>query len=100
MMLLHVFRLGDAQLTSVYVLSEAKTGVVMFAKPDVFSVAVWFAPPFIVYVTIAPGVPLKLTMAVFPLQTEAVPVMDAFGKGTMESATGVRGLAIQFVAKL
>lgn len=100
MALLHVLKLGDAQLTSVYVLSEVKTAVVMLARPEPFSVAVWFAPPFTVYVTIAPGVPLKLTVAVFPLQTDGVPEMVALGKGTIESATGVRGLAMQFVARL
>jgi hypothetical protein len=42
---------------------------------------VWFGPPFSVYVTIAFGVPVKVTVAEVPGQMVVVPEIVAVGKG-------------------
>ena len=40
----------------------------MLAVPDAFSTMVWLAPPLILYVTVAFGVPVKVTVALCPEQ--------------------------------
>ena len=44
------------------------------AVPDAFSVIVWFAPPLMLYVTVAFGVPVKVKDPEVLKQTEAVVV--------------------------
>jgi hypothetical protein len=47
------------------------------AVPEPLRVMVWLAPPLMVYVTIAPGVPVKEMLVEDPLQIEAVPFIEA-----------------------
>ena len=46
-----------------------------------------FAPPLILYVTVALGVPLKVMLVVAPEQTVVVPEIVAVGKGVTVTAT-------------
>ena len=48
--------------------------------PAALSAAVWFTPPFILYVTIALGVPLKIILVEVPLQIATVPLIVAVGR--------------------
>lgn len=51
------------------------------AVPDPLRVMVWFAPPLMLYVTTAFGVPVKVTVAVCPSQIVTSADSDAVGSG-------------------
>ena len=70
----------------VAILTKAKVVVdvyvlVTLAVPEAFKVIVWLAPPLTVYVTIALGVPVKVTVALSPEQIVTFEAIVTTGKG-------------------
>jgi hypothetical protein len=70
---------GYCTLTKLYV---ALLDTVMVAVPEPFSVIVWLGPPFILYVTIAFGVPVNVTVSELPTHTVPPPESVAVGVGS------------------
>lgn len=77
---LHPF---NATFASWYVVFEVSEGV-RTAFPEEFKIIVWFAPPLMVYVTVAPAVPVKLMVADWFEQIAAGALIEAVGTGTTE----------------
>jgi hypothetical protein len=70
----------DETLTSVKIVVDVYV-LVNVAIPALFKTIVWLPPPLTVYVTVAFGVPVKVTVAAPPEQIVAFAAIDTIGSG-------------------
>ena len=93
---------ADVTLTRLYVVVAVKLAVIV-AVPAALSTMVWLAPP-VLYVTVAFGVPVKVTVALCPEQILVLALMLTVGKGltvmVMEPVSGVVQLGVPAEATL
>jgi len=96
---IHGFAPPLETLTSAYVVAAVNAAVVKLAVPEAERVMVCATPPLMLYETIAPGVPVKLTVPEEPEQiedTSVVIVADSVGPAKTANAT----LLVQPVASV